>query len=588
MAAISLTQIADSVNFTTPGRGAEQWHGANVVDLSPFMTLDKYYRFMWYEFETAKDQYNFTALENHIKEVIDRGGKLGFGIMTVFSDGDSNRRINYGDGSYSVYPAYLHALMQGESIKDWKTGEGSWIPNWNSEFYLTRLLALHQRMNTFLENTSYKGVKYKDAISYIDIRGYGQWGEWNTVNIVDQQSQYPTGTRPTIATYKRIVDAHTQGFPNIPLVAMIAALDAGSSHFGNMDNPPEIAYYVLTQRNNWGEIGWRRDQWGATDSYIGAMLENNTSSFNGVQLKTLIMNKWKNAMIVGEPSGSPYNNMSDLLRQIKLYHATSFGNGNYGINSNSTLAANVRASALAAGYRITISSGDLSYDSSLGKLTVTLNWLNKGIAPTYENWNVVFEVKSQGWSGTSSFKPKLFLPGTITPVVDTFTLPSFAPGTYQLSLKIVDPTGYRKPLAIAIAGQQADGSYNLGNFTVVNTTPIPNQPPIAYAGVDSTITLPTKSVQLTGTATDVDGTVTSMWSQISGPNTAQLSQITSPTAFADNLVEGLYTFRITATDNKGATSTDTVSVTVRPEPVVVKTIESVLITFSDGSTQLTK
>ena len=107
------------------------------------------------------------------------------------------------------------------------------------------------------------------------------------------------GTFPTVASLKRIVDAHTKGFPTIPLVAMIAGFDAG--WLGNTNNPPEIAHYILTQRNTWGPIGWRRDQWGATDNYLRDYLENNNRSFSGITFKTLIMDRWKTAPVTGEP-----------------------------------------------------------------------------------------------------------------------------------------------------------------------------------------------------------------------------------------------------------------------------------------------
>jgi hypothetical protein len=167
------------------------------------------------------------------------------------------------DGGTAAYPQYLHNLMKAEAVKDWRSGS-TWVPNYNSNNYLNRLLALNQAIYNHIQTTSYNGIKYKDVMNFIDIRGYGSWGEWHSAGLVDNVSQYPAGTFPTVASFKRIVDAHTKGFPTIPLVAMIAAFDAG--WLNNTKNPAEIAYYVLTQRNSWGPIGWRRDQWGANRS----------------------------------------------------------------------------------------------------------------------------------------------------------------------------------------------------------------------------------------------------------------------------------------------------------------------------------
>ncbi|MFP2924459.1 PKD domain-containing protein [Pyxidicoccus sp. 3LG] len=92
-----------------------------------------------------------------------------------------------------------------------------------------------------------------------------------------------------------------------------------------------------------------------------------------------------------------------------------------------------------------------------------------------------------------------------------------------------------------------------------------NQPPIAFAGHDTAIVLPVNSLQLQGTASDGDGTITGyQWQQTFGPTPATLTGATTRTVTASNLTHGTYIFRFTATDNGGATSTDTVSVTVHP------------------------
>ncbi|MES2733690.1 MAG: cellulase family glycosylhydrolase [Bacteroidota bacterium] len=92
-----------------------------------------------------------------------------------------------------------------------------------------------------------------------------------------------------------------------------------------------------------------------------------------------------------------------------------------------------------------------------------------------------------------------------------------------------------------------------------------NQAPVANAGVDKAITLPTNSVTLNGKGTDSDGTITSYaWSQISGPNNALLSGANSQNLTAANLVAGTYTFQLKVTDNGGLTNSDNVNVLVNP------------------------
>ena len=133
---------------------------------------------------------------------------------------------------------------------------------------------------------------------------------------------------------------------------------------------------------------------------------------------------------------------------------------------------------------------------------------------------------------------------------------------------------------------------------ISTTTPPPpppaNVPPVAHAGSDITITLPVNSVALSGSASDSDGTIVStMWTKISGPADFIFSaqNILKPTV--SNLTAGVYTFRLTVTDDKGATATDDVNVTVKDAPpaasinsftLVNASTEKDLTTITDGGT----
>jgi hypothetical protein len=443
------TVLPDSQFIMRPGAGVEQWHSGSDARANLGQPLDVYHRFVWTRLEgPAQGSYNWTYFDNLVNDAIKKGQKLSFGIMSDYPDGFSGVGLASYDGAMSAYPKYLHDLMQSEPVKDWKARSGTWVPNYNSPHYHARLLALHKALDLHIKEKGWQRV-----IQFVDVRGFGSWGEWNSSGIVTDINQYPSGTFPTVASFKKIIDAHTEGFPDYPLVAMIAAFDG--QWLRNTWIPAEIGHYILTTKNKWGLLGWRRDQWGATDQYLKDYLENNNRSFNGVVLKNLIMERWKYAPITGEPMPSG-NSMTDLVRQIKLYHATSFGEGNYGNVSGSTLVNNIREAANIAGYRLQVTSGSFTTGKN-GNITVT--WENTGVAPTYENWEVIYELKDGDklvWFGKSSFNPKLFH-GTKT-VTDNYELPT---GDLSLYIRVIDPTGYRQPLPLANAGRLSDGSYKL-------------------------------------------------------------------------------------------------------------------------------
>ena len=93
-----------------------------------------------------------------------------------------------------------------------------------------------------------------------------------------------------------------------------------------------------------------------------------------------------------------------------------------------------------------------------------------------------------------------------------------------------------------------------------------SQPPVANAGSDLTISLPTNSVTINGSGSDPDGgNVTYQWTQISGPTTASLGGATTANLNASNLFQGTYVFQLAVTDDENETTNDQVAVTVLEE-----------------------
>ena len=98
----------------------------------------------------------------------------------------------------------------------------------------------------------------------------------------------------------------------------------------------------------------------------------------------------------------------------------------------------------------------------------------------------------------------------------------------------------------------------------------PNVPPIANAGPDQTITAPASSVILNGSASyDPDGTIVSYsWVLVSGLGSVVVSNSNQVIAGISGLTPGSYTFQLTVTDDSGATSNDSVNVTVNPAIII--------------------
>lgn len=88
--------------------------------------------------------------------------------------------------------------------------------------------------------------------------------------------------------------------------------------------------------------------------------------------------------------------------------------------------------------------------------------------------------------------------------------------------------------------------------------------PIADAGAD--IESSEDSMTLTGMGSDPDGSdVTYLWTQLSGPNIAELSGVATPELLVSNLILGEYTFRLTVEDEDNDSAFDDVLLTVVPD-----------------------
>ncbi len=120
---------------------------------------------------------------------------------------------------------------------------------------------------------------------------------------------------------------------------------------------------------------------------------------------------------------------------------------------------------------------------------------------------------------------------------------------------------------VTVTDNKGASSYDDKTITVLSagpSTPGTNIPPVANAGTDQKASLSWNQCMLNSSLSiDADGWLTAIkWDKISGPSTYSIQNPTSLVTNAQHLVEGIYLFQVTVTDNKGATSSDKVQLTV--------------------------
>lgn len=106
------------------------------------------------------------------------------------------------------------------------------------------------------------------------------------------------------------------------------------------------------------------------------------------------------------------------------------------------------------------------------------------------------------------------------------------------------------------------------DIVAVQVNPRPNTAPVVDAGNNTSITLPTNSVVLNGSVVDAESNLqTVLWTQQAGPTAATIVSANTNSTAVNNLVEGSYLFRLTAVDDRGATGTDSIWITVNAQPI---------------------
>ncbi len=156
------------------------------------------------------------------------------------------------------------------------------------------------------------------------------------------------------------------------------------------------------------------------------------------------------------------------------------------------------------------------------------------------------------------------------------------PGEYLFSLRVTDN------------GSASDTDYVIVKIDNGNLLPVAN------AGSDKTVCLPTNSIQIIGSGSDSDGTISAYeWCKISGPS-ATLTDANAPILTASDLLSGPYVFRLMVTDDKEGKHYDEMSLLINepvapianagPNKLVILPANSISIigsaTDSDGSIAL--
>jgi CubicO group peptidase (beta-lactamase class C family) len=380
-----------------------------------------YVRFNWVDAEPEQGKYNWNLIDNVIAAWKPRDATVALRVMTC----------NAHSGGYYTSPKWLFdAGCKGfEYLRggDDPTSGGKRIPRLEPDYADPIYLEHHGAFLAAL------GQRYDGHpnIEFLDIGSYGIWGEWHT--------PHPA----PVEVRKKIVDLYLRAFRKTPLVFM--------------SDDAEVLSYALAQGTGFRRDGvgspWHEQNWIGSKKYAGVQGMADT---------------WKRAPVVFEWFGDydylkSRNWSFDAAVNFMLSNHVTLINDNVGRVPPEAMPQLEKLARL-AGYRFLLR--ELAHEKQVqrgGQLTMKMKWANVGVGKLHRPFGLrLFLLADDGTpalTAESQANPRDWLPGEHEIGAQLQVPASLKPGDYPLAVAMIDPSGQRRPLKLAMDAPEKEGRY---------------------------------------------------------------------------------------------------------------------------------
>lgn len=396
-------------------------------------------KFTWADIETKEGKYDFSRFDYIYDYWKGKGKKIQLGMST-------ESLLWYGFYGMGI-PTYVTEKMDPSKIqkRTYNYGRsGTYrVVDANDPYYMERMTAFLKEMSDHMTETG-------RTVDYIDLRGYGLWGEWHS------GYQYATLEEKRTAL-DGIMKAWSEAFPDTWLCLSYSwDPDAPGGYNTDPARYEDFLYWsAFDLAKKYTNFAFRRD------GCDGAILANDRA-FCDEMFPKLTYGPFTSEGAQG------YENSDNAKRIIEdglSLHANYFtlvGWGNYNgqafIQNEPQL---MTYGHLNMGYRF--SARKISYTAAVeagGELTLAGIWKNSAVGRAVRDYEFALilqkdggeeQVLNLGKSGCDKW-----IKGQEYVTDNKITLPdSIAKGTYQASLALIDPAdgGY---IRLAMEGTEAD------------------------------------------------------------------------------------------------------------------------------------
>jgi len=392
-----------------------------------------YLRLAWSYLEPEEGIFDWHYIDDVVEKYVPSGYGISFRITckeTGTWPGSAGQQQN---GVMYATPVWVEkAGAKGTVTEAW--GTRSWTPKWDDQVFLEKLDNFHRR---FAER--YDG---KPWVRYVDIGSIGEWGEGHT--------SFSTKVPPTPDEVIAHADLHLKHYKNSQLVVTDDLLYYGKPKEDQLRLLEAVISTGITLRDDSPMVEWYLQQnaetWSVSHPHFYDPLYLTKPIIFELQHYHMVKRdgNWKG------PNGSEvlpslgYSAAEIMKNAIETMRATYIGYHGYAeewLSDNPEL---TKELANLCGYWYFPASVTFPKKLKSGINTIEMEWLNKGIAPAYHTFALIFRFTSSIDGHTfdvviEDSGNRNWLPGKKRKEQYIPDLPSaFQKGEYSVKFKLLD------------------------------------------------------------------------------------------------------------------------------------------------------
>ena len=405
-----------------------------------------YLRLAWSYLEPTEGQYNWQRIDEVVEKYVPLGYNIGFRITSKETGTFPNSVGQELNGVQYATPSWVQKAGAKGTVAEYNDIK-SWVPVWDDPVYLEKL---DQFQKAFAAR--YDGQTW---VSYIDIGSIGDWGEGHT--------SFSTKISPTVNEVKANIDIFLKNFKKSQLVCNDDLLCERKE-----DADVKALYdYVIKNgisfRDDSPLVGWYFDH------NLKTWTLSNPEFYDPSYLKRLNIFELQHYKAIKKDGNWLGKNGADKIpkygysgaevmrKAIEAMHATYIGYHGF---AEDWLAENpdlTNELANRCGYWYFPLRASHHSIMKSGKNEITIEWINKGIAPAYNTFDLVFRLESENPKNSFEILPvnsqnRNWMPGIHSKENYQFEIPSkVKKGTYQLKFQLVEKTELNiRPIQIGL------------------------------------------------------------------------------------------------------------------------------------------